>query len=194
MINIFSKSTIGNLKSDPIELKLSETIDLFNAAYEAYKILTCPDKNTESFHKDWSHLEKRWKVHTWIWHRLFLIDKLIKDNAFDSAITSLSNIIKQPNFPKRLAVRCKAQLGCCYYGMKKIRASVRPLVECLALLYSENKAHDRQMIDDDIILARNSQINWIKAKISHLLPYTVHVVLQGLEEIIISLEESKHRK
>ena len=78
--------------------------------------------------------------------------------------------------------------------MKKIRASVRPLVECLALLYSENKAHDRQMIDDDIILARNSQINWIKAKISHLLPYTVHVVLQGLEEIIISLEESKHRK
>ena len=70
MLNIFPKATsIGNIKPAAKELKLAEIIDLFNAAYESYRILTCPDKTTETFHKDWSHLEKRWKVQNWLWHR-----------------------------------------------------------------------------------------------------------------------------
>ena len=81
------------MRSDPVELKLGKTTELFQAAFEAYRILTSPG-DKETFHKDWAHLEKRWRVNGWIWHRLFLIDKLIKENAFDSAITSLSNLMK----------------------------------------------------------------------------------------------------
>jgi len=191
MLNIFAKSkSIGGLRVEPLELKLGKSIELFDAASESYKILTSPgDKNIESCHKDWTHLEKRWKVTNWLWHRLFLVDRLIKDNAFDSAITSLSNLMKLPHFPPRLAVRCRAQLGCCYYGNKKIKSAVRPMLECLSLLYAKNPHID----DNECNLARPGRINWIKAKLSHLLPYTVHVVLQGLEEIVSSVDKDKQR-
>ena len=48
MLNIFSKSqSIGGMRSDPVELKLGKTTELFQAAFEAYRILTSPgDKNT----------------------------------------------------------------------------------------------------------------------------------------------------
>ena len=55
---------------EPTELKLGKIIELFEAAFESYRILTSPgDKNTDTFHKDWTHLEKRWKVNNWLWHR-----------------------------------------------------------------------------------------------------------------------------
>ena len=71
MLNIFAKSkSIGGLRVEPLELKLGKSIELFDAASESYKILTSPgDKNIESCHKDWTHLEKRWKVTNWLWHR-----------------------------------------------------------------------------------------------------------------------------
>ena len=73
MLNIFAKTrSVGGMRQNPIELKLGKMIELFQAAYESYRILTQPDKN-ETFHKDWTHLEKRWKVANWLWHRLFLI-------------------------------------------------------------------------------------------------------------------------
>ena len=62
------------------------------------------------------------------------------------------------------------------------------MLECLSLLYADNKRLD---LDDN--LARNGRINWVKAKLSHLLPYTVHVVLQGLEEIVSSVDRDKQR-
>ena len=58
------------MRVEPTELKLGKTIELFEAAFESYRILTSPgDKNTDTFHKDWTHLEKRWKVNNWLWHR-----------------------------------------------------------------------------------------------------------------------------
>ena len=75
MLNIFNlhpkpePQYIGSIKSELKELKLGDTIELFNAAYESYKILTSSDTNKESFLKDWAFLEKRWKVVNWIWHR-----------------------------------------------------------------------------------------------------------------------------
>ena len=119
--------------------------------------------------------------------RLFLIDKLLKDKEYESAVTSLSNIIKLPKFPNRLAVRCRAQLGCCYYAMKKIRPSVRPLIESLVILYLE--ANDNQ----EEQLARFHPINWVKASTTHILPYTIHVVLDGISEIYSTLDVEKHR-
>ena len=75
MLNIFNlhpkpePQYIGSIKSELKELKLGDTIELFNAAYESYKILTSSDTNKESFLKDWAFLVKRWKVVNWIWHR-----------------------------------------------------------------------------------------------------------------------------
>ena len=121
--------------------------------------------------------------------RLFLIDKLLKDKEYESAVTSLSNIIKLPKFPNRLAVRCRAQLGCCYYAMKKIRPSVRPLIESLVILSSNQEANN----NDDEQLARSHPINWVKASTTHILPYTIHVVLDGISEIYSTLDVEKHR-
>ena len=69
---------------------------------------------------------------------------------------------------------------------------MRPLVECISILYNE-RLEGAQLLDDEIVLTRGGQINWVKAKISHILPYTIHVVLQGLEEILPSLDEEKQR-
>ena len=121
--------------------------------------------------------------------RLFLIDKLLKDKEYESAVTSLSNIIKLPKFPNRLAVRCRAQLGCCYYAMKKIRPSVRPLIESLVILSSNQESNN----NDDEQLARSHPINWVKASTTHILPYTIHVVLDGISEIYSTLDVEKHR-
>ena len=121
--------------------------------------------------------------------RLFLIDKLLKDKEYESAVTSLSNIIKLPKFPNRLAVRCRAQLGCCYYAMKKIRPSVRPLIESLVILSSNQETNN----NDDEQLARSHPINWVKASTTHILPYTIHVVLDGISEIYSTLDVEKHR-
>ena len=121
--------------------------------------------------------------------RLFLIDKLLKDKEYESAVTSLSNIIKLPKFPNRLAVRCRAQLGCCYYAMKKIRPSVRPLIESLVILSSNQEANN----NDEEQLARSHPINWVKASTTHILPYTIHVVLDGISEIYSTLDVEKHR-
>ena len=121
--------------------------------------------------------------------RLFLIDKLLKDKEYESAVTSLSNIIKLPKFPNRLAVRCRAQLGCCYYAMKKIRPSVRPLIESLVLLSNSQETNN----SDEEQLARSHPINWVKASTTHILPYTIHVVLDGISEIYSTLDVEKHR-
>lgn len=66
---------------------------MFKAANEAYQILMSNDK-TGDFSKDWSHLERRWKVEHWNWHRLFIIDRSIHDKNFEHAIFVLSNMIK----------------------------------------------------------------------------------------------------
>ena len=90
-----------------------------------------------------------------------------------------------------MTVRCKAQLGCCYYGNKKVKAAVRPLLESLSILYKDESDNDFE----EETLARNSQINWIRAKLNHLLPYCVHVVLQGLEDIVTKeLDKEKQSK
>ena len=70
-----------------------EIIEMFTAAAESYSVLTSIDKGLE-FSKDWNHLERRWKVETWTWHRLFIIDSNIEQKNYDHAIIILSNIIK----------------------------------------------------------------------------------------------------
>ena len=71
----------------------SEVLEMFKAADEAYQILMSNDKNSD-FAKDWSHLERRWKVEQWIWHRLFIIDRSIQEKNVDHAIIILPNVIK----------------------------------------------------------------------------------------------------
>ena len=71
--------------------------------------------------------------------------------------------------------------------MKKIRPSVRPLIESLVLLSNQsNNNHEEQ-------LARSHPINWVKASTTHILPYTIHVVLDGISEIYSTLDIEKHR-
>ena len=111
----------------------AEAIETFKAASEAYQILMSTDKQVD-FHKDWTHLERRWKVENWTWHRLFIIDRSINDKNYDHAIIELSKLIKQTTLPPRVLSRCKAQLGSCYYALKKVRSSVRPFIESLMLL------------------------------------------------------------